>query len=127
MSTTVQRVANSSGGESTVQKFAELAARVLLAALFLISGLGKIGKYQATAAIMESAGIPGELLPIVIALEIVGALALIVGWKTRIVSFLWRASHCWRGWSFTAIRTIRKTRFTSSRTSRSWAGSCCSL
>ena len=88
MSTTVQRVANPAGGESTVQKFAELAARVLLAALFLVSGLGKIEEYQATAAAVESAGVPGELLPIVITLEIVGALALIVGWKTRIVSFL---------------------------------------
>ena len=88
MSMTAQRDANPDGGESTVQKFAELAARVLLAALFLISGLGKIGAYQATAAVMESADVPGELLPIVIALEIVGALALMVGWKTRIVSFL---------------------------------------
>jgi putative oxidoreductase len=88
MSMTAQRDASPAGGESSVQRFAELAARVLLAALFLISGLGKIGEYQATAAVMVSAGVPGELLPIVIALEILGALALIVGWKTRIVSFL---------------------------------------
>lgn len=32
---------------------------------------------------MDSMGIPGALLPLVIALEIGGALAVIVGFKTR--------------------------------------------
>ena len=31
---------------------------------------------------------PGALLPLVIALEVGGALAIIVGWQTRIVAFL---------------------------------------
>ena len=88
MNATAERGVRSAAGESTVQKFAELAARILLSALFLISGLNKIGQYAAMAGYMQSAGVPGQLLPFVIALEIGGALALIVGWKTRIVASL---------------------------------------
>ena len=73
---------------STVQKFSELAGRIFLAAIFLISGLGKIGAYAGTAAYMASAGVPGALLPAVIALEVLGAIAIIVGWKTRITALL---------------------------------------
>ena len=32
---------------------------------------------------MESVGVPGMLLPLVIILELGGAIAIIVGWKTR--------------------------------------------
>jgi putative oxidoreductase len=73
---------------STVQKFSELAGRIFLAAIFLISGLGKIGAYAGTAAYMASVGVPGALLPAVIAAEVLGAIAIIVGWKTRITSLL---------------------------------------
>ncbi len=88
MSATTQRGDSPAADGSMVQKSAELAARILIAAQFLISGLRKSAQYSATAGYMESAGVPGEVLPIVIALEIAGALALIVGWKTRIASFL---------------------------------------
>jgi putative oxidoreductase len=37
---------------------------------------------------MASVGVPGALLPLVIATELLGAVAIIVGWKTRIVAFL---------------------------------------
>jgi putative oxidoreductase len=73
---------------NTVQKTSELAGRVLLAVLFLVTGLGKIGAYTATAGYMESVDIPGALLPVVIGTEVLGALAIIVGWRTRIVAFL---------------------------------------
>ena len=73
---------------STAQKFSELAGRIFLAAIFLMSGLGKIGAYAGTAAYMASAGVPGALLPAVIALEVLGAIAIIVGWKTRITALL---------------------------------------
>jgi len=66
----------------------ELAGRILLAALFLLSGLGKIGSYSATAAYMSSVGVPAALLPLVIATEVGGAISIIVGWKTRITAFL---------------------------------------
>jgi putative oxidoreductase len=66
----------------------ELAGRILLAAMFLISGLGKIGNYTATVGYMAAAGVPGALLPLVIATEVLGAISIIVGWKTRITAFL---------------------------------------
>ncbi len=37
---------------------------------------------------MSSQGVPGALLPLVIATEVLGPLAIILGWKTRIVAFL---------------------------------------
>jgi putative oxidoreductase len=66
----------------------EASGRVLLAALFLLSGVGKLGAYKATAAYMASDGVPGALLPAVIATELLGSLAIILGWKTRVVAFL---------------------------------------
>ena len=81
--------ASSTGARNaTLVKVAELSSRILLASLFLLSGVGKLGAYSATAAYMASKGVPGALLPLVIGLEIGGALAIIVGWRTRIVAFL---------------------------------------
>jgi putative oxidoreductase len=37
---------------------------------------------------MDSVGVPGMLLPLVIALELLGGLAILVGWQTRVVAFL---------------------------------------
>lgn len=58
-------------------------ARLLLAGLFLVAGLSKIGQYAGTQAYMASVGLPGALLPLVILLEVGGALALIVGFQAR--------------------------------------------
>ena len=74
-----------------MHSYANLTAvggRLLLAAIFLVSGLGKIGGYAGTQAYMDSAGVPGWLLPPVIALEIVGAIAIIVGFRARIAAVL---------------------------------------
>jgi putative oxidoreductase len=73
---------------SIVKHVSELAGRSLLAVLFLLSGLGKIGAYDATATYMSSAGVPGALLPIVIATEVFGAIAIILGWQTRVAALL---------------------------------------
>jgi putative oxidoreductase len=70
----------------TIEKTADLIGRILLAAIFLESGINKIGGYAATQGYMESAGVPGALLPAVIVIEVIGALALIVGYRTRIVA-----------------------------------------
>jgi putative oxidoreductase len=61
-------------------------ARVLIAHIFLLSGLSKLGGYAAAQSYMESMGTPSVLLPLVIALEIGGGLALIVGFFTRLVA-----------------------------------------
>ena len=71
---------------TTLDKLAELAGRSFLTAIFLISGLGKIGQYAGTQAYMASAGVPGQLLPLVIALEVAGALAIVLGWQTRLTA-----------------------------------------
>lgn len=72
----------------TLKNTAELVGRFLIAGLFLLSGMGKITAYTATAGYMASVGVPGGVLPLVIATEVLGSLAIILGWKTRMVSFL---------------------------------------
>lgn len=67
---------------------ADLAGRILLAWLFLSSGLAKIGDYSSTVGYMAMFGLPGFLLPPAIAVEVLGSLALIVGWQTRWAAFL---------------------------------------
>ena len=81
-------ITNDSPPGNVLQSSAELGGRVLLAAIFLISGLGKIGAYAGTAGYMAAVGVPGALLPAVIATEVLGAIAVILGWKTRIVALL---------------------------------------
>ena len=70
----------------TYENVADLAGRILISTLFLDSGLDKISGYAGTQGFMESAGVPGALLPLVIALEVLGAIAVIVGYQTRIVA-----------------------------------------
>ncbi len=62
------------------------AARVLLAVLFVLEGYGKIAGYDGTMGYMASQGVPGMLLPLVIALELGGGLLLIAGFQTRWVA-----------------------------------------
>lgn len=66
----------------------QLVARLGLAALFIVAGYGKIGSYEGVAGYMSSMGVPGALLPAVIALELVGGIAIAVGYRTRLVAFL---------------------------------------
>ena len=73
---------------ASLNKFFELGGRILLASLFLLSGLTKLSGYAATAGYMASMGVPSGLLPLVIATEVLGSLAVIVGWHTRIAAFL---------------------------------------
>jgi putative oxidoreductase len=73
---------------SPLRNSLELGGRVLLAILFLMSGIGKIAAYNATAGYMSAMGVPAAMLPVTILLEIAGALAIIVGWKTRITAAL---------------------------------------
>jgi putative oxidoreductase len=70
------------------QNLADLAGRVLISAIFLVSGLGKMAGYAGTQGYMEAMGVPGVLLPLTIALEVGGAIAIIVGYRTRLAAFL---------------------------------------
>jgi putative oxidoreductase len=72
----------------TRRDVAALVGRVLLAAMFVWAGFGKITGYDGTAGFMASAGMPmvGVLLPLTILLELGGGMALIVGWQARWVA-----------------------------------------
>jgi putative oxidoreductase len=73
---------------STSNAFFGLAGRFLLSAIFVQSGWGKIGRYASTQAYMEKMGVPGSLLPLVIATELGLGLLIVIGWQTRIAAFL---------------------------------------
>lgn len=60
-----------------------LAARILLALLFIMAGLGKLADVQGFAGYMASGGVPAFLAWPVIALEILGGLAVLFGLLTR--------------------------------------------
>ena len=66
----------------------DLVGRVLIAALFVLSGWGKIAGYAGTQAYMQSAGVPGGLLPLVILVELGGGLAIVLGLYTRAVALI---------------------------------------
>jgi putative oxidoreductase len=70
----------------TWENSTDLLGRALIAAMFLIAGLGKISGYAGTQGYMEAMGVPGAMLPLVIALEVLGALAIIAGYRTRLVA-----------------------------------------
>ncbi len=74
--------------EGALKSSAELLGRIMLSLMFLMSGLSKMSAYAATAGYMASAGVPGALLPLVIATEVLGAVAIIAGWQTRVTAFL---------------------------------------
>lgn len=71
---------------ATTQNAINLAARILLAHIFILAGISKIMAYAGTQSYMESTGIPGAMLPLVILLELGCGLALIVGWQTRLAA-----------------------------------------
>lgn len=60
-----------------------LIGRVGLAFIFVMAGYSKIGGYSGTVGYMESVGLPGMLLPLVIALELGGGLAIVAGFFTK--------------------------------------------
>ena len=70
--------------EKAINNAIVLIARILLAHIFILAGIGKLGAgYAGTEGYMVAMGLPGALLPLVILLEIGGGLALVVGLFTR--------------------------------------------
>ena len=71
-----------------MEKFTDLTARILLGLIFVMAGINKLGAgYAGTAGYMDSMGIPGGLLPLVIALEILGGAMIILGFKIKWAAF----------------------------------------
>lgn len=63
--------------------WSDLAGRILIALIFITSGWSKIGGYAATQGYMESMGVPGMLLPLVIVTELGGGVLIVLGLFTR--------------------------------------------
>jgi putative oxidoreductase len=68
-----------------IKHYAPLVGRILLAAIFVWSGLGKIGGFAGAVGYIQSAGLPAAQLLAVIAIiiELGGGLLLVLGWKAR--------------------------------------------
>ena len=65
-----------------------LAARALMAAIFILSGYNKIIGYAGTQQYMTANGVPDMLLPLVILVELGGGLLILAGFQTRLVAIL---------------------------------------
>ena len=71
-----------------MDKWISVAARLLVAQLFIISGWQKLIGFSGTVGYFASVGIPlaGVVTPLVILIELGGGLALLFGFKTRRVA-----------------------------------------
>jgi putative oxidoreductase len=71
-----------------MDSLAALAGRILIAIIFLLSGIDKVTHYAQTLGYMTKAGLPfpQTLLVASAVIEIVCALAIIAGWKTRLAA-----------------------------------------
>lgn len=67
---------------------AALTGRVLLSAIFLLSGISKLSAPAGMIGYIESVGLPFPTLALAIAIlvEVVGSIALILGYRTRLVA-----------------------------------------
>lgn len=70
-----------------MKTYNSVIARVFLAHIFVLAGMSKINAFEGTQGYMESLGVPGMLLPLVIVLELGGGIAIALGWKTRLVAY----------------------------------------
>ena len=73
---------------NTIQAPAMAVARVLMALIFILSGVSKIGTADAVRSYMEAMGVPGVLLWPTIAFEIGAGVLVVLGFRTRIVALL---------------------------------------
>ena len=74
--------------KEVINNVCTLTGRILIAFMFIMAGYSKIGGYEGTQGYMESVGVPGLLLPAVIALELLGGIAVLVGYQTKVAAFL---------------------------------------
>ena len=67
-----------------------LVGRILLTLLFFVAGYSKIMNVTGTAGYFGKLGLPMPdlLVWLVIAVELVGGLLILIGWKTRLVAWI---------------------------------------
>lgn len=70
---------------STMASAVALVGRILLAAMFLMAGYGKIGGFAGTVGYISSVGLPAPqvLAAAAVVVELVGGALLLIGWKAR--------------------------------------------
>lgn len=75
---------------TSIQNALSLVARLLMAAMFLPAGIGKLTGFAGTVGYISSVGLPLPAVGAVLALvvEIVGSLALVAGFGTRIAAIV---------------------------------------
>ena len=75
---------------NTYQNVLNLIGRLLIVALFLPAGLGKISGFEGTLGYFASLGIPAPVFALVvtIVIEVIGSIALLVGFHTRLVAIV---------------------------------------
>ena len=73
-----------------LRDFALLAARLLIAVLFLVAAFNKLVGYAGVVGYFRKLGLPepGVLAPAVIGFEVLAGLLILVGYQTRIVALL---------------------------------------
>lgn len=71
---------------NNLQNLSAPIGRLFLSAIFIISGLNKIADYAGTQGYMEAMGVPVFMLPLVIALEVLGGIAILIGFKARLAA-----------------------------------------
>lgn len=71
---------------NTLQNISALIGRLFLVAIFITSGIEKMGNYAGTQGYMEAMGVPVVMLPLVIALEVLGGIAILIGFKARLAA-----------------------------------------
>jgi putative oxidoreductase len=81
---------NNIGGRE-MNQYLNLAGRILLALIFVVSGVGKLASVAGTMQYMQAMGVPGILLWPTVAFELLGGLALVAGYKTRPVALAFAA------------------------------------
>ena len=68
--------------------WAMLVGRVLISYMFILSGLSKITGLEGTQGYMEMVGVPGILIYPAILVEVLGGIAVLIGYQTRIAALL---------------------------------------
>jgi putative oxidoreductase len=72
------------------QSYASVLGRILLALMFILSGFGKLSDISGTAGFIASGGIPfpGLVAVLVGAFELLGGIALVLGFQARLIGLL---------------------------------------
>jgi putative oxidoreductase len=71
--------------ENTLHRYGPLAGRILIAFIFVFSGIGKLTGFEGTVGYIASKGLPMPQLAAIAAIvvELGGGIMLIAGWKAR--------------------------------------------